>query len=188
MTYDPDDPDPYVAGVHDPNPVVSGGAGTWNPPSFAIGGWLSNGALAYLATGAGMMRTFDAMSNDEIVANLALEADGVPYDGSSLALRLSWAPFSTPDAGKTVKWEVDFAFLKDDGSENPYTKTSGATSDEIDLTGRTGQRQYVDVLSTMAGEAGATTLQITLRRLSQGPGADSFNDDADVFAIDLVKV
>jgi len=168
--------------------VWHGAGNIWQPHSVNLGEWLANGVSFFLVTGAGMEASFSATANDELVTNIALDNAGIPYDGSSLEIQLSWAPFTAPGAGDNVKWEVDYAFLLPGGVDNPDTKVSGNNVDTIDISARTVQRNYRDTLTAMAGVAGATHLQITLRRHASGAGADTYGSDADVYAIELKRV
>lgn len=175
--------------VADIDQIVSAIQSQWQTPSLTLGDFLGNGAQFFLAAGAGYMATFDASSDDEIVCNIHLSNLGVQYDGSNLRLHIHTQLFNTvPGPGDTVLWEVDYSFVKSDGTEDANTIVSGNNSDSIDVSARTANRNYGDVLSVMNGVEGASQLQITLRRNSSGAGADSYLGAVDIYAIELVKV
>lgn len=167
---------------------VSEQSNEWQPPFIDLGSAFGSGAAALLNPGVGLQWSFDAVSDDEIVFNVDLVNNGVAYDGSDLKLKIHWQIFSTaPGAGDTVLWEVDYAFVKSDGTDNPGTIVDGNLTDSIVVDAMTASRQYTNDLSTMTGKSGAKTLQITLRRNSSGGGADDYPNAADIFGIELIK-
>ena len=161
----------------------------WSPPSINIGSFFGNGASALANPNAGMQWTFDASSDDEILIQICLDCGMVVYDGGDLALVLDWQAFtSAPGAGDNVKWEVDYVFLKNDGTEDADSKSATNNVDSIDISARDANKCYSDQLTDMIGVAGTRFLNITLRRNSQGGGADTYSNAADLFNIEIKKV
>ena len=73
------------------------------------------------------------------------------------------APGGTDD----VIWEVDYVFLQD--GDDGDSKTATLISDTIDVSTRTANQLYTDVISTnLTGLSGAHTLGLTIRRRSSG--------------------
>jgi hypothetical protein len=159
----------------------------WQPSSTTLGDGVGNGTQLFANTGAGFQVAFDAASDDEFLFNLPLrDHQGVAYNGQDIALEICWALFSTaPSASDDVVWDIDYAFVKDDGTENPYTLVDGNLTDTIVVDARTADRKYRDTLSTMTGKVGATGLQVTLRRNSTGAGADSYSGTVDLYEVNF---
>lgn len=160
----------------------------WFPPNMTISDVATSGAALFGNT-AGYHISFDQSSDDAISFNLDLSSFGVMYDGSDIALEISWSLFSSaPGVGDAVKWDVTYAFVKADGTENGYTISDGNFEDTIVVDARTADTVYLDQLSTMTGKADATQLQVSMFRNSQGVGADTYGNAADLFKIRLKKV
>jgi hypothetical protein len=98
-----------------------------------------------------------------------------------------WQLYVSAPATRNVIWEIDYAFVKADGTENGAIKVSYVAS-TIDVNARTQNLSYEDQLPTMTGLVGAKYLNLTLRRKSTGFGADTYPNDADIFATKLVIV
>ena len=152
-------------------------------PDITIGDGVTNGASIFANIGAGYQISFDATSDDEYLFNVTL---GSGYAGQDVALELCWLLFSTaPSASDTVIWEVDYAFVKSDGTEDAYTLADGNNVDAVVVDSFTADRKYDTTLTTMTGKVGAADLQITLRRNSIGAGADSYSGSADIYGLTL---
>lgn len=164
-------------------------ANRWQPPQLTLGDIVTSGASLFANTGCGYQASFDASSDDEVLFNVPLRNGGLDYDGSDLALKIDWKLYSTPPIiGSTVEWQIDYAFIKDDGTQDAYTLVDDSTSDVIDVQARDEDVMYSDILSTMSGVAGATVLLITLRRNSTGLGSDTYLNSADLYGIELIKL
>jgi hypothetical protein len=163
-----------------------GGGGTWYPTSITLGDTIANGASAAASVGAGYYYTFDAASDDELLINIELQRNGLTYDGASLRLDIQNMLVGAGGVGDTVLWELDYAFVND--GDNAYTKVDGTVVNSVNVNGRASQIQFTDSLPTISGLAGSTQLQLTLRRNSQGAGADSFGGSVEVYALGLVRI
>ena len=162
---------------------------SWSAPNVDIGAGVANGASLFSNVGAGFQVSFANNSDNEYLLSIPLAHNGISYDGSDLNLKLEWALFSTaPGAGDNVLWEVDYAFVKDDATQDPYTLLDATTIDDIDVSARTADVLYADTLSTMTGVAGAAVLLLTIRRNGQGGGSDVYGSSADVYGITINKV
>ena len=161
---------------------------TWQPPPLTLGDLVTNGASLYTNTGAGYQLSFDAGSNDEALLGFHLGNRGRAYDGSSLKFCFHYQMFSSSPVGKNIKIEIDYAFVKTDGSQNGEILVSGTISDTIDIDLLLADKAYKYESSALVGVAGADHLQITFRRLSLGVGSDSYNNAFDVYAIKPIKV
>jgi hypothetical protein len=164
------------------------GSATWQPPTKDLSAYLGNGASTLANANAGFQKSFSATANNEVLAEVTLFNNNVNYDGSDLQIRLRWQLFNTaPGVGDDVIWEVDYVFLLD--GDDGDSKAATLITDTIDVSGRTANQLYTDVISTnLTGVANAHTLGITIRRRSSGGGADSYPSAADVFGIELLKV
>jgi hypothetical protein len=165
-----------------------GGSATWSPPTKDLSAYLGNGANTLANANAGFQKSFSATANDEVLAEITLFNNNVNYDGSDLQIRLRSQLFNTaPGGGDDVIWEVDYVFLQD--GDDGDSKTATLISDTIDVSTRTANQLYTDVISTnLTGLSGAHTLGLTIRRRSSGGGADSYPSAVDVFGIELLKV
>lgn len=161
----------------------------WRAPNLTLGDFALSGAALQRNTGAGYHIRFDAASNDIAFANIHLDGFGADYDGSDLALRINSQLFDTaPVAGNNVKWEVNYAFVKADETQNALTLVSGTFTDTIDVAARSADILYSDMLTTMGGVADANQLQISIYRLSVGGGSDTYPNSVDVYSIGIERV
>jgi hypothetical protein len=163
-----------------------GGGGGWNPTAITLGDFVANGATAALNIGAGYYYSFDATSDDEIIVQIALARNGVAYDASSVRLDLHNMLVGAGGVGDTVLWEVDYAWIND--GDNAYTAIDGTITNSVNVNGRASQIKFTDSLTIPAGTAGDDLLQLTIRRNSQGGGADSFGGDVEIYGVDIVKL
>lgn len=159
----------------------------WQPPSISLGDLELNGVTMYLSDGAGYHCTFDANSSDEIVLNIHLDKNGTLYDGSELEICMNNQLFNSDPTGKNVIIVIDYAFVMPEGVDNANTKLSGSVEKEFDVNGRTANRLYCDHISGIEGEAGATQLQLTIKRKSSGAGSDTYPDDWDLYTLEIKK-
>jgi len=155
----------------------------WSPTALSLGDGIRNGATASLNAGAGIYITFDASSDDEILYNVALDRNGVPYDGSNIDVKLYWMKFGA--SGGTVGWELDYAFVN--LGDDAYTAVDGTITNFVNVTALADQTLTSTVVGTISGPAGSKILQLTLRRNSTGAGADSYNGDAELYGFNLEK-
>lgn len=155
----------------------------WSPTALSLGDGVANGATLSLNSGAGIYVNFDSTSDDEYLFNVALDRNGVPYDGSNIVVELYWMKFGA--SGGTVGWELDYAFtsLGDDA----FTAVDGTATNYVDVTALANQTLTSTNLATISGPVGSKILQLTLRRNSTGAGADSYNGDAELYAFNLEK-
>lgn len=160
----------------------------WRPPVLSAADHLSNGVIHYVNTGAGYQISFPEAVISNIYFHVQLNHDGLIYDGSDLALQLESSLYNDNPSGKNVKWQVKYAFVKADGTENWFTKLDATNIDTIDVTGRTPNMTYTDILTTMNGVVGAEQLLISLSRISANPGADTFTQNVDLYKYDIIKV
>jgi hypothetical protein len=158
---------------------------SWTPQGIFLGSWVYDGIVPFIALGAGHLFTFDANQNDQTHGNVDLDTEGVAYDGQSIEMHIHWQIFSAPGGGDNVIWELDYAFCKD-GDDN-YAKVDGTVQIDVDVSSRIHREQYTDILPAISGAAGATSLQMTIRRLGQGGGSDSYGGDADIYTIGLIE-
>lgn len=162
---------------------------TWSAPNVDIGSGVTSGASLFANVGAGFQVSFANNADNELLLSIPLSHNSTAYDGSSLTLTLDWALFSTaPGGGDNVLWEVDYAFVKDDATQNPYTLMDATTSDDIDVSARTEDVMYSDTLSTMTGVTGAAVLLLTIRRNGMGGGSDAYGSSADIYGITINQV
>jgi len=155
----------------------------WSPTALSLGDGITNGATTSLNAGAGIYINFDAASDDELLYNVALDRNGVPYDGSDIIVELYWMKFGA--SGGTVKWELDYAFtnLGDDA----YSAVDGTEVNDVNVTGLGNQELTSNSFAAISGPAGAKILQLTLRRNSTGAGADTYTGDAELYGFNLEK-
>jgi len=155
----------------------------WSPTALSLGDGLANGATLFLNSGAGIYVNFDSTSDDEYLFNVALDRNGVPYDGSNIDVELYWMKFGA--SGGTVGWELDYAFVN--LGDDAYTVVDGTVTNYVNVTALADQTLTSTVVGTINGTAGSKILQLTLRRNSQGAGADSYNGDAELYGFNLEK-
>ncbi len=155
----------------------------WFPTAITLGDGVANGATLALSSGAGMYINFAANSNDEFIANISLERNGMYYDGSEFDVELYWMKFGATSGN--VKWELDYAFVEI--GDNAYTKSSGMLTLDIAVGGIANQTMVANAFAKISGAAGAKTLQLTLRRKGTGAGGDSYSGDAELYGFNLEK-
>jgi hypothetical protein len=155
----------------------------WSPTALSLGDGILNGATASSNAGAGIYINFDAASDDEILYNVALDRNGVPYDGSNIDVELYWMKFGA--AGGTVGWELDYAFVN--LGDDAYTAVDGTVTNFVNVTALADQTLTSTVVGTISGPVGSKILQLTLRRNSTGAGADTYTGDAELYAFNLEK-
>lgn len=191
VTYTPGEPSDWsivpanVEAALDELAATAGSSG-WYPTAISLGSSVQSGATLALASGAGYYIIFASSSDDEILLNIGLSRNGSNYDGSALQIELNWMVFGATGGGDNVKWELDYYFGID-GSDS-YSGTDGTVTNDVDVSARTSQIQYTDVLPSISGTAGDTHLQLTIRRNGTGPGSDSYSGDAEIYGINLLKV
>jgi hypothetical protein len=166
--------------------VTGGGGGSWTPPNMSLSNWLNNGTSSLANANAGFQKSFDAVSNDEMLSQIDLRNNGIDYDGSGLSFKIVWQLFGTaPSGGDNVIWELDAVLVAN--GEDGDSKAAFLISTTIDVSARTANQIYTDTLSaSLAGVAGAKFLGLTLRRRSSGGGADSYPSAVDVFAFEII--
>jgi hypothetical protein len=155
----------------------------WSPTALSLGDGIRNGATAFLNAGAGVYINFDATSDDEILYNVSLDRNGVPYDGSNINVELYWMKFGA--TGGTVGWELDYAFVNI--GDDAYTLVDGTVTNFVNVTALADQTLTNTVVGTISGPAGSKILQLTLRRNSTGAGADTYSGDAELYGFNLEK-
>jgi len=169
--------------------IALGLPASWRPPAITLGDLVANGATLYSNTGAGYQMSFDAASDDEALVNIHLSNNGVAYDGSDVKIHLHSQLFATaPGGSDNVKIEIDYAFIKADGTQDAETLKDGTVVMDIDVSSRTEDLLYGDISGVLTGLAGASQLQLTIRRNSTGAGADSYSNAWDLYALEIEKV
>ena len=163
-----------------------GGGGSWQPKDTSLGDFVTSGAVAALSVGAGYYISFSATANNEILTNIGLAGGGFNYDGSALRIDIHNMLVGAGGVGATVLWEIDYAWVTT--GENAYTKVDGTIANSVNVNGRASQILFTDALIIPAGTAGDLTLQLTLRRRSQGGGSDSFGGSVEIYAVDIIKI
>lgn len=157
----------------------------WVPPTVDIRDWVGNGSQEAINTNIGFHREFRQNKNDELRGNTNLFFGPLAYDGSDLFVRIIWQLTSSPVSGKTVKWDLDFALVKADGTEDAETKSNGAlTTGEIDISSFTPNRLVTTDFPVMDGELNAVLLEMNL---SRDGSTDSYNKVVHLFATVLFK-
>jgi len=157
---------------------------SWSPTALSLGSWAGNGATLSLSSGAGAYYSFSGSADDEMVANVGLDRNGVPYDGSDIVVSINWEKYNTGAGTGTVKWELDYYFGVD-GSDS-YSGSGGTETITIDVGARGDQIQFTDVFSAISGTAGATQLQLTLRANMTGAGQGTYTGDSEVYGTNLI--
>lgn len=150
-----------------------------------------SGVTAILLGGAssGLVFYYDDASDDSQAWTIPLERDGVPYDGSDLQILVAQAVDNTvPGSGDNVKWIVEYALLKDDGTDDPSTKQTAAVETTIDVNGWGALEMREVTLNTIPGVAGAKLLSFNLIRNSTGTGSDTYGDVVYVSRVKANKV
>lgn len=162
----------------------------WQPPTIALSSFLNNGVLSYLnPSGAGYHKSFPENVDSSVVTTLPLRSDGINYDGSSLKFEIAYSLYSlAPGGSDDVKFDINYTFLKADGTENPYTLLDGTINETIDVSTLTANIEYVFTTQAITGKADATHLLITITRNGQGTGSDIYGQNVDVHNIKLLKV
>lgn len=161
--------------------AANAGGGSWAPTSITLGDCIGYGAAAALSAGAGYYYNFDSTSDDELLISVALDRNGLAYDGSPIIVELYWMKFGA--SGGTVGWELDYAFqeLGDDA----YSNLDGTETNFVDVTALGNQVLTNNSFAAISGPAGAKLLSLTLRRNSTGGGADTYSGDAELYGINL---
>lgn len=154
---------------------------SWAPTAVTLGDFLANGATFSLNSGAGMYANFSSTSDDEIVANIGLQRNGLSYDATAVNLELEWMKFGA--SGGTVGWEIDYAWVS--VGDDAYTKIDGTLTNYVDVTALADQTLTTTTFVIPAGTAGARVLQLTIRRNSQGGGSDTYSGDAEIYVVNL---
>lgn len=158
-----------------------GGGGSWSPTSVTLGDGIANGATITLNAGAGVYAIFDASSDDEYLFNVSLDRNGLAYDGSAITPEIYWMKFGA--SGGTVKWELDYAFVNI--GDDAYSAIDGTDVQTVDVTTLADQTLTSTGFSPISGPVGSKVLQLTVRRNSTPPAADTYTGDAEMYAFNL---
>ena len=158
----------------------------WVPPTLDIQDWIGNGSQQAINTNIGFHRVFkQSPSDDEMRGQSNLLFGPIEYDGTDIFLRLLWQLDNLiPSSGDTVIWELDFAFVKADGTEDADTKSSGTLSLTIDVGSRSVGNLFSDDLPNMPGLDGASLLEMNLRRKAS---VDLYKDPVKLFAVVMFR-
>jgi hypothetical protein len=164
-----------------------GGNSAWQPMDVALDSWLSNGASTLVNANAGFQKSFSPSANNSVLAQLALNNEGINYDGSAMKLRLNWQLFNTtPSIASNVIWIVSYVFVT--LGEDADSKLATTTANVINVSTRLPNILYVDDLNIMTGAGGDEVLNLTLTRFSSGGGSDTYTNAVDIFGIELIKI
>ena len=155
----------------------------WEPMAVTLNDFIPNGVDRFAAEGAGHLNTFNSEADDEMLINIGLNEEALPYDGSEIEIEIHWQLFTAPPPDTNVRWELDYAFIAD--GEDNYAAVDGTIVLDVNVGGRTERQQYTDIFDLISGPAGSNTLQMTLRRNSTGENADSYPGDADVYGVNM---
>jgi hypothetical protein len=167
-----------------------GGNSAWKPMDMALDSWLGSGAVTLLSSStAGFFKAFGAIGDDAVVAEMPLDHEGINYDGSDIQLRITWQLDGlAPSVGDTVRWQINYKYLAVGEDGNPVAPDATIVTLDILVDARTPDTLYVDDLPIMTGGAiGDKVLGITITRIQLGGGIN-YGADADVFAIEILKV
>jgi len=173
------------ADVTEIDEVISVFAETWEPPAN-VADYTVTGVANVANVGAGYRGRMGSSGTDSYELQIPLSGVGVTYDGSDLALEIGWLPAQSAPAGSAVVFETKYAFIHPKGVDNSRSKVTGTLKQAINITTRTQDRYYEDILETMIGEVGATLLQITFSRLADDVD-DTYSGNVCVGKLRLIK-
>jgi hypothetical protein len=157
----------------------------WVPPPVSLGSLWVSGASFFLNGGAGVYLSFKGTADDAAYFNDNLD-NGIPYDGSDLAIKLHWRLSTDAGVGDTVGWIVEYAVIK--VGDNSTTTVTTIAQQNVVVTGKLQDIDFSTQLGTMAGVVGGSTLMLTLTRNANGAGQDTFTGNAEIISIELIKV
>lgn len=160
----------------------------WLPPSLDNSNFASLGASIVQNTGAGVHYVFDAASDDQIFGSINLHNNNIAYDGSDIQLVLSYQLSGSAIApGDNVIFNFSYSLVRADGTENANTKVTTVIH-TINVESLTLDVLYTEAFPTITGLTSADILNITLERNSTGAGADTYDGDFNLFAMNLTRV
>ena len=157
----------------------------WFPPQVPIFAVAGVGTVFALNTGAGLYASLSGTADDKISFNTILN-NNVAYDGSNLKIRLHARLSSNAVAGNTVGLLLDYSFIKI--GDNSNTEVTNVAQQNTVVTGKLTDIEFYIDLATMTGEAGAHSLQVTIKRNSTGAGSDTYAGNLRVAGVELIKV
>lgn len=158
---------------------------SWQPPAINIADGLFIGVSVFRSSGAGLLFTFDAASDDEASFNIPLKNNGIDYDGSDLKIVLLYQIPANGGGGDTVKLDVDYALIGvGDNADSEVTQFT----DELDVSAILATTTTEHETTTLTGEINAKVLQLSIERNSTGVGADTYGNDFDLIGIEIKKV
>lgn len=158
----------------------------WGAPLISLGSLLTAGASFFVNGGAGVYLSFAGNADDTCYLNLDLNNDSNIYDGSDLALRLHWRISSNGGVGDTVGWVLSYGF-QSIGS-NTVTNVTNVAQQNVSVNTEVQDIMFNTDLTTMTGVMGAEVLMVTLTRNGAGVGQDLYSGNAEILAIELVKI
>ena len=159
----------------------------WCTPAVSLNDGSIIGVGIYINDdNTGKYYSFDSANDDLISFDIALENNGVAYDGSDLAIELEGRLDSNGATSDTVGWLVDYHFIKE--GDNSSTGSTSIAQNNIDVSAELQDIEFKTTLGTMDGVTGATSLLLTLTRNSTGAGADTFPGNWEGIRIKLNKI
>ena len=159
----------------------------WCTPAVSLNDGSIIGVGIYINDdNTGKYYSFDSANDDLISFDIALENNGVAYDGSDLAIELEGRLDSNGATSDTVGWLVDYHFIKE--GDNSSTGSTSIAQNNIDVSAELQDIEFKTTLGTMDGVTGATSLLLTLTRNSTGAGADTFPGNWEGLRIKLNKI
>lgn len=159
----------------------------WRPNRIDLNNFLLDGTTILVNSGgAGYIVRFRPNNNGKIHANILLDKDFTPYNGSDLFLKLNWRLDDLGLLGDFVTINVNYAFVTD-GNNSSSTSTS-LPPQNIDVTNVLPNVTNTTNLGNMTGVQNAHTLLITIERKSTGAGADNFAGSLQLLSIELKSV
>ena len=163
----------------------AGNAAQWLPNSVPLDSLLPKGATFFINGGAGVYLSFSGTADDAVHYNDSL-SNGLPYDGSNLAMKLHCRLSSNGGAGDTVGLIVNYAITKN--GDNTSTTVTNIPQQNVDVSTELQDVQFEIVLGTMTGVVGGEILLFSLTRNSKGGGSDSYGGNLEVLAMELIKI
>ena len=161
---------------HEDIKVGGQSVGLWQPPPLNLGSGAVSGVLVYLKD-AGNYYSFNGGNYaDKWSANINLNHDGIPYDGSNLALKISYKLSANGGASDTVFWDCNYAFLK--AGDNGQTESTALTRKVVDVSSEVQDINFSTQLNAMTGVVNATCFSIDFTRSSLSAGGDAFSGNA----------
>ncbi len=159
----------------------------WQPPVMPLGALLISGATFFINGGAGVYLSFTGGQDDTIFFNCDLHgSNGVPYDGSNIAVVLHGRLSSNGGVGDTVGLVVNYGIIK--SGDNSSTTTTAIAQQNVDVSSELEDIDFAIQLGTMTGVTGAHYLMFDVTRNGFGAGSDTYAGNYELTNIEIIKV